>query len=1053
MSSFDPEELEGITPGPIAWMAAHPVAANLMMLIMLIGGFLLMSNSKQEVFPEFSLDIVTTTMTYPGASPEEVEQGILLAIEDAVKDIEGVGKMTSAAYEGYGHVMVEIDNPDDAIKITQDIKTAVDQVSTFPIDAENLTVSLNQRTRNVMRLVLYGSVSENVLRDTAEMVRSRLEQDDYITLVGLSNVRNYQIHIEVSQDNLRRYQISIPEIASIIRNTSIELGGGSLKTSAGEVLVRLTERRNFARDFESIPIITNENGSVVRLGDIANITDTFEDKHIYSTYDGKPAIELTVDSTVEQTPIGISTATKAVIEALNNSLPGDLQIAVTSDRSVVFKQRADLLIKNGLFGLFLVVVFLALFLDVRLAFWVSMGIPISYMGAFLLFPAAHYFSINMVTMFAFIIALGIVVDDAVVVGENIYHKREQGLKPLAASVEGARGMAIPVSISILTNIIAFAPMLFMPGFMGKIFSMIPVVVIAVFLVSWFESLFILPAHLTFKQSKSVKNSTMKWIIARQKGFNRKFDRFVSDFYIPFLRKSVSLRYISLSVFLCILIVMGSYAASGRIGLQIFPRVESDFSYAKAVLTVGAPIDDVEDVEQKLIDAARSVIQENGGAEKYKGIYAQVSENEIEVFAFLEDPELRPISTSDFTDLWRKKTGNILGLETLKFQQDRGGPGSEAALTVEISHDDTDVLEAAAAELAEALGKYPNTQDIDDGTAQGKRQLDFTLSDLGYTLGFTPTDAGRQVRGAYYGAEALKQQRGRNEVRVLVMLPEEERNSSYHFQNLMIKAPNGADVLVRDIVNIKDGQAFTVINRRDGRRIVNVTSDVTPPSEANLVIADIKQGILPELQKRYPGLSYSFEGVQADMIESLVALGYGSIVALFVIYAVLAILFSSYSQPMMVMIAIPFSIVGAIIGHFIMGLYIEDLSMSIVSMLGIVALTGVVINDSLILIDLANQKRREEPNSFEAIVKAARQRFRPIILTTLTTFIGLAPMMFETSRQALFLIPMAISLGYGIVFATFLTLVLIPSLYMINEDVKRIIGKIIQMMFRKDEAVS
>ncbi len=1043
MAGFDPVELKSIKPGPIAFMASHPVAANLLMLVMLIGGFFLMANSKQEVFPEFSLDIVTTTMAYPGASPEEVEQGILLAIEDAIKDIEGISDMTSKAFEGYGHVMVEIDNPDEAIRVSQDVKTAVDQISTFPVDAENLTVSLSKRTQNVMRLVLYGSVSENVLRETAEMVRSRLEQDDYISLVGLSNVRDYQIHIEISQENLRRYGISIPEIADIIRGTSIELGGGSLKTSAGEVLVRLTERRDYAVDFESIPIITNDNGSVVRLGDIATIKDTFEDSNIYSTYDGKPAIEITVDSTAEQTPIGVSEATLAVLDDLNQSFPGDLKVAVTSDRSVIFQQRADLLIKNGLFGLFLVVIFLALFLDVRLAFWVSMGIPISYMGAFLLFPAAHYFSINMVSMFAFIIALGIVVDDAVVVGENIYHKREKGFKPLAASVAGARGMALPVSVSIVTNIIAFAPMFFMPGFMGKIFSMIPVIVISVFLISLFESLFILPAHLTFKQAKTVKNRTLQWIIKRQKAFNRRFDSFINHAYVPFLRQSVSLRYISVSVFLCVLIIMGSYAASGRVGLQIFPRVESDFSYASAVLTVGAPKNNVAQVESLMIDAARAVIAENGGAEQYKGIYAQVSENEIEIFAFLEDPDLRPISTKEFTNLWRKKTGYIPGLEALLFQSNRGGPGSDPALTVELSHDDTDVLEEAAILLAEALAEFPNTQDIDDGTAQGKRQLDFTISDLGYTLGFTPSDAGRQVRGAYYGAEALKQQRGRNEVRVLVLLPEEERNSSYYFQNLMIKAPNGADVLVRDVVNIKDGQAFTTIDRRDGRRVVTVTSDVNPPSDANLIISDIKAGILPELQKRYPGLTYSFEGAQADMLESLAALGRGSIVALFIIFAILAILFRSYSQPFMVMIAIPFSIVGAIIGHFIMGF-----PLSIVSMLGIVALAGVVINDSLILIDLTNQKRKEEPDIFESVVQAARQRFRPIILTTLTTFIGLAPMMFETSRQARFLIPMAISLGYGIVFATFLTLILIPSLYMINEDLKRIYGQCKRLLFKK-----
>lgn len=1036
MVHYDPSELDDIKPGPIVWMAAHPVAANLLMLVMLIGGFLLLITSKQEVFPEFALDQVSITMAYPGASPEEVEQGIILAVEDSVKDIDGIGEMTSTAFEGSGSVTIEIDDPEEALRIAQDVKTAVDQITTFPVDSEDLTVSLIKNEELVIRMVLYGSVDENVLRDAAEIVRTRLEQHDDISLVELSNVRAHEVHIEVSQENLRRYQVSIPDIADLVQITSLEIGGGSIKTGSGEVLVRLTERRDFANEFESIPIVQNDNGSVVRLGDIATIRDTFEDDNVYATYKGKQAIQMEISATATQTPIGISRATQEVIDTLNNTLPGDLSLEITRDSSIIFQQRADLLVRNGLFGLFLVVIFLALFLDVRLAFWVSMGIPISYMGSFLLFPAAHYFSINMVSMFAFIIALGIVVDDAVVVGENIYHKREKGYKPLAASVAGAREMSIPVMVSIATNIIAFTPMFFMPGFMGKIFSMIPVIVISTFLISLFESLFILPAHLTFQQSKHIKNGLLAWIIHRQKSFNRGFDAFIQHGYVPFLRRSVRFRYISVSVFLFILVTMGSYTAGGYLGFQLFPSVESDFSYAKATLKVGAPEEEVRRIEALLSDAAQRVIDEHGGSERYKGIYTQVSDNLVQIFIYLLDPDERPLNTKEFTDLWRAETGEIPGLELLSFQSNFGGPGSGAALTVELSHENTDVLDEAAIILADALREFPNTQDIDDGTAQGKRQLDFTISDLGYTLGFSPADVGRQVRGAYYGSEALKQQRGRNEVRVLVLLPKEERTSSYHFQNLMIKAPNGSDVLVRDIVNIDEGIAFTDINRRDSQRVITVSSDVTPPSDANKVIASIVETTLPELQERYPGLTYSFEGRQADMIDSLRALMYGSIVSVFVIYAVLAILFGSYSQPLMIMIAIPFSVVGAIIGHMIMGL-----SMSIVSMLGIVALAGVVINDSLILIDLTNRKRKEEDHIFDVVVMAARQRFRPIMLTTLTTFVGLAPMMFETSRQALFLIPMAISLGFGIVFATFLTLLLIPSLYMINEDIKAFIGKV------------
>lgn len=1035
MGHFDEDELKDITPGPIAYMAAHPVAANLLMLVLLLGGFLFLYNSKQEVFPQFDRDRILIQMAYPGASPEEVEQGIILAVEEAIKDVDGIKNIKSSAFEGAGHVYAILHNADDMMQIFQDIKTAIDQVSTFPVDAENLTISIVTDKQKVMELVLYGSTSDIVLRQTAESIQAQLEQDPDIGIVELSNVRDYEIHIEISQENLRRHGLNIPDIARTVSRTAIEIGGGALKTSAGEILVRMTERRNYAADFKDIPIIKTESGSIVYLGDIATISDGFDTSSKYSSFNDKPAILMAVRSVGNQTPTGISSAVRNQIATLNSYFPGDLQLVVTQDESITFQQRANLLMRNGLLGLILVVIFLALFLDIRLAFWVSMGIPISYMGAFLLLPMTDGFSINMVSMFAFIIALGIVVDDAVVVGENIYHKREQGKKPLHASVEGAREMAIPVFVSVLTNIIAFTPMLFMPGFMGKIFSIIPVIVISTFFLSLIESLFILPAHLTFKQAKNIKNRPLLKIINFQKWFNRKFDSFVQNTYAPFLIKSISLRYISLSLFLLILVSMGSFVVGGHLKMVMFPDIEADFSYSKATLKVGAPEKDVRIVERQIIDAAKDIIKHNGGAQLSVEISSKIDGNVVEIQTFLTDIDSRPISTTAFTALWRKATGTILGLESITFSSSRGGPGDGAALTVELSHHDTAVLQEAAMTLAKSLKQFPAVQDINDGSAQGKRQFDFTVTDLGYTLGLTPLEIGRQVRGAFYGSEALKQQRGRNEVRVLVMSPKKERNSSYFMQNMMIKAPNGVDVLLSDVVQMKEGRAYTTINRRNGRRVITVEADVNPRSEAGLITNALTADTLPKLQNLYPGLTFSFEGKQADMLESLQSLGYGMLAILFVMYAILAVLFSSYSQPLMIMIAIPFSMVGAVMGHYIMGF-----SMSIVSMFGIIALAGVVINDSLILIDLSNRRHKEGHEKFAAVVMAATQRFRPIILTTLTTFVGLAPMMFETSRQARFLIPMAISLGYGIVFATFLTLILLPSLYMIIEDIKLIFAK-------------
>ncbi len=1031
MAHFSPEELKDIKPGPILWMAAHPVAANLIMFVMLVSGFFLLLNAKQEFFPEFTIDKVTISMAYPGASPEEVEKGMILAIEDAIKDIDGLGDISSTANENFGTVIADIDDESETLRIVQDIKTEVDQITTFPVDTEDLTVRLIKNKRSVLELILHGSVSKSVLRDTAEQIRSRLERHEDITLVELKNVRDYEIHVEVSQENLRRYNLGISEIASALSARSVELGGGTLKTSGGQILVRMTERKNYANEFTSVPIITNKNGSTVALGEIAKITDTFEDKDIYDSFNGQNAIEISVRGSDGKSPVTVAAATRQLVENINTDLPGDLELTVTADRSVMFQERAELLIKNGLMGLVLVIVLLALFLDVRLALWVSMGIPISYMGAFILFPAAEYFSINMISMFAFIIALGIVVDDAIVVGENVYHKREQGLPPLKASVEGAREMAIPVSVSVLTNIIAFMPLLFISGFMGKIFYIVPVVVISTFIISLFETLFILPCHLTLRKSKDYKNKLFSRIVGAQKAFNRKFDAFVTKLYLPFVKFSVRFRYISSALFMFILIVVGGWFSSGRLGMVMLPTIESDFAHVSAVLEIGSPLYEVKAVEERLLNAAKEVVEENGGEKLSYGIHSQVSENKISMLTYLTDVDTRPITTGKFSELWRAKAGNIPGLDSLVFSSDFGGPGHGAALTIELSHEETAILDKASVELGEILAEYPSTRDIDDGTPSGKRQFDFTLTDLGYTLGFTPESVGRQIRSFYYGSEAVKQQRGRNEVRVIVILPKEERESFYHFTNMMIKSPGGSYAMLRDIVDVEDGHAYTSINRRNSQRVTHVAANVSPRSETNLIITEFKDDIFPELQKKYPGLAYSLEGRQADMRESMSSLVNGMIVACFVMYAILAILFSSYTQPLLIMIAVPFSAIGSVVGHYIMGFPV-----SLPSMFGIIALAGVVINDSLILIDLSNQKRQKEKmKPAEAVIASARQRFRPILLTTMTTFVGLAPMMFETSIQARILTPMAISLGYGILFATFLTLVLIPALYMINEDIR------------------
>ncbi|MBN1379150.1 MAG: efflux RND transporter permease subunit [Gammaproteobacteria bacterium] len=1020
--------------GPIAWMAGNSVAANLLMLLFVLGGIFFYLQSTKEVFPEFALDQISITVPYPGASPEEVEQGIVLPLEDAINEVEGLGEINSIANEGSGRVTAEVLDTGELIRISQDIKSAVDRITFLPDESEEPVVAIDARRRSVLRLAVYGPADELVLREAADLIVDSFLQSNEIGPVELSGARDYEVQVEVSQDDLRRYKLSLSDIANHIRTTSLELPGGVLETRGGDLLVRLQERREFAKDYATIPVITTESGSKVLLGDIAKVKDGFEDTNNFVTFDGKPAVMLEVFRVGSQSPISVSDAVRYEIENIKRILPADIQIAITSDSSEVFSQRAELLIKNGLWGFLLVIILLALFLDMRLALWVSIGIPISFAGAFLFFPFTD-FTINMITMFAFIISLGIVVDDAIVVGENVYTYREQGYGALEASIKGAQEVALPVTFSILTNIAAFLPFFFIEGFMGKVFAAIPVVVVSVFIVSLIESLFVLPEHLHFKRESEIKTNAFRYLVHMQNGFNKRFQTFVNVHYRQWIERLIERRYLTLISAISVLLVVLAFIASGRMGMQLFPRVESDSAYANITFPPGTPDQQLQEIQILLEAAANRVIDTNGNGELSEGIFTSIRDNRIESYVMLTDPEVRPISTSEFSRQWREAMGPVPGAETVSFVSDRGGPGSGAALTVELSHRNIRTLEHASVELAAILADFPNTKDIDDGTAQGKRQFDFSVNNIGQALGLTPADIASQTRAAFQGIEAIKQQRGRNEVTVRVRYPENERSSQQNFEDLIIRTASGTEVLLRDVVNIDEGRAYTTINRRDGRRIIQVQADVDPPEQSNQIISSIVKDGLPALQQRYPGLSYSFEGRQADIRESMIGLFYGLAGVLVLIYGLLAMLFRSYLQPLMVMVAIPFSVIGVVIGHLLMGY-----SLSVMTVFGFVALTGVVVNDSLVLIDFANRHHVSGEKVEDAICNAAIKRFRPIILTTVTTFAGMAPMIFESSRQARFMIPMAISLGFGILFATVVTLGLTPVLYVIIRDAKELMSK-------------
>lgn len=1029
--------------GFIAWMVRNPVTANLFMLMLLIGGGVTLGRIKKEVFPNFDVDIVTISVSYPGASPEEVERGIILAVEENIRSLEGVKKVTSRATEGAATIEAELDGDVDAQKAYQEIQQEVDRVTTFPEDAEEPVVTLSWHRHGVLDIALYGDVPERVLREQAEIIRDGFLASEEISQVDLSGIRDFEVDVFVPRDTLRKYDLTLSELATKIDALALELPGGGIKTGGGEILLRMKERRDYGEEFADLPVITNNDGTVVRLGDIARIEDGFdEDADRFAYWNGKRAVMIDVYRVGEQTPISVSRAGRKLIEQFNRELPPGVQLAVRRDHSQIYEQRMDLLLKNGMIGIVLVIGVLGLFLEARLAFWVMMGIPVSFLGGTIFLPYTGT-SINIISMFAFLIALGIVVDDAIVVGENVYEHRQRGDSFVHAAIQGTKEVCVPVTFSVLTNMVTFLPLMFLPGFIGKIWFFIPVVVNLVFLFSLLECLFILPAHLGHAAPGESRFLPLRWIHRVQQPFSHWFMRQVRRIYGPFLEICLHNRYIVVAIGFAIVMITIGYVFSQRIGMVPMMTSESDWSTVTAVLPYGSPVEKTFAVGERLVRAAervgKRVSAEHDGAEYMRGVYTEVGRSfrgvsgshVIEVRAYLCDSKTRGrlgYSTVDFTRDWREETGEIVGLETILFQADQGGPGSGASLTIELSHSDNETLDKASADLAAVLAEFPIVSDIDDGFSPGKQQLDFKMRPEGVALGLTAQGVARQVRNAFYGAEAMRQQRGRNEVKIKVKLPPEERRSEHDLDELLIRTSDGASVPLRDAATVTRGRAYTSITREDGKRTVTVSANVTPRSQSENVLSDILTQTIPELKQRYPGLTQGFGGRQEDLREGVGALMWGFVFAIIGVYALLAIPFGSYTQPLIIMTCIPFGIVGAVLAHIFMGY-----PLSLMSMMGIVALSGVVVNDSLILIDFANGERQRGANTHDAVTQAGVRRFRPILLTTLTTFFGLSPMIFETSREARFMIPMAISLGFGILFSTLVTLLVVPCLYMIIDD--------------------
>jgi len=1019
--------------GLLAWMVRNHVAANLLMLLLVGGGLIVAWGTKQEVFPEYALDFIDIGVSYPGSSPKEIEEGIVLAVEDEVRSLEGVKEITSSAWEGYGKTTIELAEGADPNKMLQEVKAAVDRIRSFPDDIERPQISLQRRRRAVMQLALYGLADERDLFYRAQNIRNELLDLPSITDVDLGGVRSPEITVEVPETELRKYAITLGDIATAIRNSALDLPAGGIKARGGEVLLRTAERRDFASEFRDIAAISRRDGTEVKLADIAGIRDGFADSHREAYFNGQRAVTVTVYRTGDETPIAISKAVREYVENVSANLPDGVKLETYRDWSRVYKDRRNLLLKNGGMGLVLVLVLLGLFLDARMAFWVAMGIPISIMGSFVLFPLLGG-SINIVSMFAFIITLGIVVDDAMVIGENIYHERQKGVGFLKASITGVRDMAAPVTIAVLTNVLAFLPLLFIPGSTGRFFLILPSVVIAVFVISLVECLIILPAHLAWGPTGPDRG-----LLGMFERFQRRIaaglEWFIHRAFEPVLRQAVRHRYVTVSAALATLTVMWSYWDTGRIEFSFRPKIQATRLDAEITLPYGAPIEDVRDIADRIERAGIRAVERADGKSMLKGRMNSIGRrgsNTAEINFYLVDSDKRKTSAEKFSTIWREEVGDIPGLENLFFDY-LIGPGGSSAIKVELTHPDSQTLETAASDLAGALRKYDGVIDVDDGYAQGKRQFDFKLKPHGRSLGLNPRELGRQIRHAFYGAEALRQQRGRSEVRVMVRLPESERRSLYNLEELLIRTPDGGEIPLGEAAEKATGRADTEIRRVNGKRVLNVSGSVTPGVvNENKVLDDLKVAYMPTLVSNYPGLKWSFVGHERSRRESMSALGYGLCFAMVGIYILLAGLFRSYVMPVLIMISIPLGITGSLLGHIIMGY-----DLSIISVFGIIALCGVVVNGGLVLVVTANRYIENGDDVGRAAVRAGARRFRPIVLAALTTFFGLAPMIFETSISARFLIPMALSLGFGILFATPVILIITPALYVIKSDLERI----------------
>lgn len=1034
-------------PTILSWFARNSVAANLLMVVLLLAGMASVLTIKKQVFPEVKLEQVNIRVPYLGAAPQEVETGVIDKIEESLRGVNGIKRIRSTAVEGLATIQVEIASGYDISEVMEEIKTQVNSISSLPEQTEKPVVFRVRFQSNVMWLSIYGDASERSLKELAKDIRDELKAKPGISKVEVVSARPYEISIELSEDKLKEYGLTFDQVVTAIRGSSVDLPGGSIRSESGNILLRTKGQAYDFADFAEIVLLKFDDGSKLQLGDVAVVTDGFIERESLSTFDGKNAVSIKVDAVGEDNTLQIAETVRKYVEQKKTELPASVTIDTWGDASYYLQGRLDLMTDNMLMGALLVLVALTLFLEFRIAFWVMVGIPVCFLGALALLPLPWFgVSINMISLFGFILVLGILVDDAIIVGESAYSEIEKYGKSAETVIRGAEKVAMPATFGVLTTVAAFVPMLMVGGAMASIWESIAWVVVLCLLLSIVESKFILPSHLIKMDTKPWDPNRTGFFYAMGRGCSGLLkrvrnavagwlDRFIHLKYKPFLQVCIDYRYITMSTFLAVLILVAGLLSGGFVRWVFFPDLPSDFIQANVQMEEGASnkatVLAMQQIEQALMRANDELKQqEQGDVVKHRLMFLN-SDTAGQMVVELAKSEGREIDGFEIARRWREQIPEIPGLKSFKVNANSMGGGAGADISFQLRGQDLAQLQAATRELKTALASYNGVFDIEDNLLGGNDEIVLALKPEANVLGITLSDLARQVRYGFYGAEAQRVQRDGEEIKVMVRYPLDQRSSVGNLENMRIRTSNGGVVPFAQVATYTLQPSYSSINRVNGIRAVSVNAAADKALiEPSKVVKEIRENVLKQIEARYPGVTSELEGSTQDEADAMVDLAKGAVLALFCIYALMAIPLKSYSQPLIIMSVIPFGLVGAVLGHLVLGL-----SMSIMSVFGLVALAGVVVNDSLIMVDFVNRARAEGVALRHAVVDAGVQRFRAILLTSLTTFVGLAPIVLERSLQAKVVVPMAVSLAFGILFATVITLLLIPALYVVLDDVK------------------